>query len=87
MSLLCSTVSGGTIPFASIRIYEGTPQKVNEVLGTYDIVKGEGFAGHVSMELGVFYKRTYKWKFNAVGEPTKDKRLEETIKTVAQNYL
>src|SRR5690606_28410787 len=43
----------GTIPFASIRIYEGTPTRVNEVFATYNIAKGEGFAGHVSMVMGV----------------------------------
>ncbi len=77
----------GTIPFASIRIYEGTPKRVNEIFATYDIVKGEGFAGHVSMVLGVFYKKNNEWKFNAVGEPTKDRKLEETIRTVTQKYL
>lgn len=77
----------GTIPFASIRIYEGTPTRVNEVFATYDIVKGEGFAGHVSMVLGVFYKKNNEWKFNAVGEPTKDTKLEATIRTVTQKYL
>lgn len=77
----------GTIPFASIRIYEGTPTRVNEIFATYNIAKGEGFAGHVSMVMGVFYKRNGEWKFNAIGEPTKDKKLEETIKTVQQNYL
>lgn len=77
----------GTIPFASIRIYEGTPSRVNEVFATYNIAKGDGFAGHVSMVMGVFYKRNNEWKFNAIGEPTKDKKLEETIKTVSQNFL
>lgn len=77
----------GTIPFASIRIYEGTPSRVNEVYATYDIANGVGFAGHVSMVMGVFYKRNGEWKFNAIGEPTKDRKLEETINTVAQNYL
>ena len=77
----------GTIPFASIRIYEGTSKKVNEVFAKYDIANGAGFAGHVSMVMGVFYKRNSEWKFNAVGEPTKDKKLEETLKTVTQNYL
>jgi len=52
----------GTIPFASIRIYEGTPTRVNEVFATYDIVKGTGFAGHVSLVLGIFYKRNGEWK-------------------------
>lgn len=77
----------GTIPFASIRIYEGTPKRVNEIFATFDIAKGAGFAGHTSMVMGVFYKKNGEWKFNAVGEPTKDKKLEETVKTVANQYL
>lgn len=77
----------GTIPFASIRIYEGTPSRVSEVFATYDIANGPGFAGHVSMVMGVFYKKNGEWKFNAIGEPTKDKKLEETINTVSRNYL
>ncbi|MGF1922820.1 MAG: TerD family protein [Bacteroidia bacterium] len=77
----------GTIPFASIRIFEGTASRVSEVFATYDIVNGEGFAGHVSMVLGVFYKKNNEWKFNAIGEPTKDKDLQATIRTVTQKYL
>jgi tellurium resistance protein TerZ len=76
-----------SIPFASIRIYEGTPKQVNEVFATYDIANSSGFAGHVSMVMGVFYKKNGEWKFNAIGEPTKDRKLEETVKTVTQNYL
>ncbi|HEY4151635.1 MAG TPA: TerD family protein [Chitinophagaceae bacterium] len=77
----------GTIPFASIRIYEGTPTRVNEVFAKFDIAHGPGFAGHVSMVMGVFYKRNGEWKFNAIGEPTKDHKLQETVNTVTQNFL
>lgn len=77
----------GTIPFASIRIYEGTPQRVSEVFAKYDIANGSNFAGHVSMVMGVFYKKNGEWKFNAIGEPTRDRKLEDTVKTVTQNYL
>jgi tellurium resistance protein TerZ len=77
----------GTIPFASIRIYEGTPIRVNEVFATYDIAHSKEFAGHVAMVMGVFYKKNNEWKFNAIGEPTRDRKLEETVKTVANNYL
>ncbi|MDR6942332.1 TerD family protein [Mucilaginibacter pocheonensis] len=77
----------GTIPFASIRIYEGTPTRVNEIFATYDIANSRDFAGHVSMVMGVFYKKNDEWKFNAIGEPTRDRKLEETVKTVTQNYL
>lgn len=76
-----------TIPFASIRIYEGSPTRVNEVFATYDIANGAGFAGHVSMVMGIFYKKNGEWKFNAIGEPTKDRKLEQTVQTVMQNYL
>jgi tellurium resistance protein TerZ len=76
-----------TIPFASIRIYEGTPSRVNEVFAKYDIANGAGFAGHVSMVLGVFYKKNGEWKFNAVGEPTKDRELKDTVKTVSSKFI
>ncbi|WP_212005075.1 TerD family protein [Chitinophaga sp. HK235] len=77
----------GTIPFASIRIYEGSPSRVNEVFATYDIASGPGFAGHVSMVMGVFYKKNGEWRFNAIGEPTRDKKLPDTVDTVARQYL
>ncbi|MCW3466319.1 TerD family protein [Chitinophaga nivalis] len=77
----------GTIPFASIRIYEGTPSRVTEVFAKYDIANEASFAGSVSMVMGVFYKRNGEWKFNAIGEPTRDRKLEETINTVTLNYL
>jgi tellurium resistance protein TerZ len=77
----------GTIPFASIRIYEGTAKRVNEVFATFDIANGSGFAGHVSMVMGVFYKKNNEWKFNAIGEPTKDRKLEHTVNTVTNQYL
>jgi len=77
----------GTIPFASIRIYEGTPKRVNEVFAKYDIAHGSEFKGHVAMVMGVFYKKNGEWKFNAIGEPTKDRKLQETVVTVANQYL
>jgi tellurium resistance protein TerZ len=77
----------GLIPFASIRIYEGTPTKVNEVFATYNIAGDSGFAGHVSMVMGVFYKRNGEWKFNAIGEPTKDRDLQQTVGTIQQQYI
>ncbi|SOD12666.1 TerD family protein [Pedobacter xixiisoli] len=75
------------IPFASIRIYEGTPTRVNEVFAKYDIANDSAFAGNVSMVLGVFYKRNGDWKFNAIGLPTADRNLEQTVVTIQQNHL
>lgn len=76
-----------TIPFASIRIYEGTPTKVKEVFAAYDIANDPTFAGTVSMVLGLLYKHGGEWKFRTIGEPTKDRDFEDTIKTVIQKYL
>jgi tellurium resistance protein TerZ len=76
-----------TIPFASIRIYEGTPTRVNEVFATYDIANDATFAGSVSMVMGVFYKKNGEWKFNAIGEATRDRDLKGTLVTVVSKYL
>lgn len=75
------------IPFASIRIYEGTPTRVTEVFAKYDIANDQTFAGSVTMVLGVFYKRNGEWKFNAIGTPTADRKIEETVVTIQQNHL
>jgi tellurium resistance protein TerZ len=75
------------IPFASIRIYEGTPKKVNEEFARYDIANDKSFAGNVTMVMGVFYKKGSDWKFNAIGTPTSDRKLEQTVVTIQQNHL
>jgi len=76
-----------TIPFASIRLYEGTPDRVDSVVATFNIASDPKFAGYVSMILGKLYRRNGEWKFAAIGEPTKDRKLEDTLRTVAQRYL
>jgi len=74
------------IPFASIRLYEGTPSSVNEVMATYNIASDAKFSGYTSMVLGKLYRRRGEWKFSAIGEPTQDKTLQDLLKTTTQ-YL
>jgi tellurium resistance protein TerZ len=76
-----------TIPFASIRLYEGTPTRVDKIHATFDIANDSKFAGSVSMIMGKLYKKDGKWKFSAVGDPTSDKKLEATVKTAQTQYL
>jgi tellurium resistance protein TerZ len=76
-----------TIPFASIRLYEGTESRVDSVHATYDIANDPKFAGSVSMVLGKLYKHNGNWKFAAVGDTTPDRELKGTISTVARAYL
>jgi tellurium resistance protein TerZ len=76
-----------TIPFASLRLYEGTPSRVDNVIASYNIANDSKFHGSVSMVLGVLYRKDGGWKFRAVGEPTSDRNLEGTLRTVQSNYL
>ncbi|MEA2047915.1 MAG: TerD family protein [Campylobacterota bacterium] len=75
-----------TIPFAAIRLYEGTPDRVNEVVATYNVASDSKYAEYTSMILGKLYRRNGAWKFSAIGEPTKDKKLEKTLVS-AQKFL
>ncbi|MCP4326747.1 MAG: TerD family protein [Psychromonas sp.] len=75
------------IPFASVRLYEGTPTRVDSVMASYNIASEDKFKGSVSMILGILYRHNDDWKFKAVGEPTKDRKLQDTIKTVSDNFL
>jgi len=75
------------IPFASIRLYEGTPERVDKVVATYNVASNPKFAGFVSMILGKLYRQNSEWKFQAIGEPVKDRRLDGTIKTVQKRFL
>lgn len=76
-----------TIPFASIRLYEGTPSSVNSVVAKFDIASDAKFSGYVSMILGKLYRRNGEWKFSAIGEPTTDKKLEQTLESVKNKFL
>jgi tellurium resistance protein TerZ len=75
------------IPFATLRIYEGTPTQVNSILASFNISNDPKYKGFVSMVMGRMYRHSGDWKFAALGEPTKDKKLEETLKTVMSSYL
>jgi tellurium resistance protein TerZ len=75
------------IPFASVRIYEGTASRVDEVFATYDIANDEKFAGSVAMIMGKMYRHNGAWKFSAIGDSTKDRKLQQIVKVVQQQYL
>ena len=75
------------IPLASIRLYEGTADRVNTIFAQYDIANDPQFAGSVSMILGKLLKQQGKWTFTAMGEITSDRKLEQTIQTVQRTFL
>ena len=75
------------VPFASIRLYEGTPSRVNKIVATFNIASDPQFAGYVSMVLGKLYRRNGEWKFSAIGQPTRDRKLEQTLATIQNRFL
>lgn len=76
-----------TIPYATMRVYEGTSKRVDSVFANYNISSDPKFAGFVALVLGKIYKHNGEWKVEAIGEPTRDKNLKDTITTVAQKFL
>lgn len=76
-----------TIPFASIRLYEGTPENVDEVIATYNVAQDAKFKGYVAMVLGKLYKKNGAWKFSAIGDVTSDRKLQALLETVKDKFL
>lgn len=75
-----------TIPYASIRLYEGTPTRVNRTFATLNVASDPKYAGHISMVMGKLYRRNGEWKFSSIGEATRDRDLKDTLRTIAQRY-
>ena len=75
------------IPYAKIRMYEGTPTKVNRVFASYNVAAEQQYAGKRALIMGKLYKKNDEWKFHAIGDPTDDGNLCETIKRILKSYL
>jgi tellurium resistance protein TerZ len=75
------------IPYAKIRMYEGTPTKVTSVFASYNVSAEPQYAGKQSIIMGKLYKRNGEWKFSAIGDPTDDTFLGQTIHKIIKSYL
>lgn len=75
------------IPYAKIRMFEGTPSRVNSVFASYNVAAEPQFAGKRAMIMGKLYKRNGEWKFSAIGDPTEDVFLGQTIHRIVKSYL
>eukprot|EP01012_Entosiphon_sulcatum_P035903 TRINITY_DN45664_c0_g1_i1.p1 TRINITY_DN45664_c0_g1~~TRINITY_DN45664_c0_g1_i1.p1 ORF type:complete len:228 (+),score=34.01 TRINITY_DN45664_c0_g1_i1:23-685(+) len=75
------------IPYAKIRMYEGTPTKVKEVFADYNVSAEGQYAGKKALIMGKLYKKDNEWKFNAIGDPTEDVFLGQTIHRIVKSYL
>lgn len=75
------------IPYASIRMYEGTPSKVREVFAQYDVATKGNCAGMRALVMGKLYRRNGEWKFVALGDAFEDRTIINTIVRVMKDYV
>lgn len=75
------------IPYAKIRMYEGTPTKVVSEFASYNVAADVQYRGKQSIIMGKLYKREGEWKFSAIGDPTEDVFLGQTIQRIVKSYL
>lgn len=74
------------IPYAYIRMFEGTPTKVKEVFAQYDVATQSTCAGKRALVMGKLYRRGNDWKFAAIGDAFEDKIIINTIARVIKDY-
>ena len=72
----------GMIKNAFIRIVDG---KTNREMCKYDL--SEDYSGMTAMIFGEIYRHNGEWKFNAIGQGTKDKDKIDNLLLSLQNYL
>lgn len=74
-----------SIPYAAIRMYEGTPARVQEVFASYDVASEPQYQGHRALIMGRLYKRNGAWRFAALGEATTDGNIAATIHRIIRD--
>ena len=74
------------IPYASIRMYEGTPTHVREVFAQYDVATRTDCVGKRGLVMGKLYRHNGEWKFAASGDAYEDPSIVHTIVRVMKEY-
>ena len=75
------------IPYASIRMFEGTPDKApKQVFAQYDVATKTECVGKRALVMGKLYRHNGNWKFAAIGDSFEDKGIGVTILRVARDY-
>jgi tellurium resistance protein TerZ len=75
------------VPYATIRLYEGTPKRVDNVIATYDIANDSTFNGAVSMVMGKLYRKDGAWRFNAIGDASPASNISGITKAITEQYI
>ncbi len=82
----CGREDFSQIPYASIRMYEGTPSKVKNVFAGYNVAAQPQYRGMTALIMGKLYRRDGEWKFAAIGDAYADANLCITIGRILKDY-
>jgi len=82
----CGEEDFSRIPYAKIRMFEGTPTKVKEGFASYNVAAEAQYKGKRALILGRLYRKGGDWKFNAIGDPTEDGFVGQTVVRIAKEY-
>lgn len=75
------------IPYASIRMFEGTPDKApKQVFASYNVATKTDCVGMRGLVMGKLYRHNGEWKFAAIGDAFPDPSIVNTIVRVMQDY-
>jgi tellurium resistance protein TerZ len=83
----CGKEDFSQIPYAKIRMYEGTSTNVKEVFAQYDVSAEKQYSGKQALIMGKLYKKEDQWRFHAIGDATEDSFLGQTILRIIKSYL
>lgn len=81
-----SNVQFDDIPYAGVRLYEGSPNNPTNILARFELANSPEFKGAKSIILGRCSRVNGEWQFTAIGQPGKFTRIDPTIAYIRQNY-
>ena len=76
------------IPYASIRLFEGTPSVVKKVHASFNVASDPSFRGRKSMVMGKLFKDSDgSWCFWALGDPLNAENVCETMNQIKRSFV
>jgi len=83
----CGKEDFSQIPYASIRMFEGTPDHVNKVFAAYNVSADAAYQNMTALVMGELYRHNDTWKFNAIGDAYPHPDLGVTIQLISKQYI
>jgi len=83
----CGDEDFSQIPYASIRMFEGQPDRVDKIFATYNVAAESAYKDKTALVMGELYKHNDAWKFNAIGDAFSHPDLAVTIQHISKQYI